>query len=176
MRRLLVVVALVLAAAIALPAASAGGQASTVVSGGGQGTYGGDFDGNGSVDGTHFGMGVVISPGGAAQGHFLCLMAGNVPFLGLKLMSVEGRVTRGSADLVAGTASFSGIARVNLANGTVFTGVPFSVFVRAGGPGIGGVTLTVIGAFDGVPGDTAPGNGNYDLPAETVTSGQITIQ
>ena len=61
MRRLLVV-ALVLAAAIALPAASAGGQASTVVNGGGQGTFGGDFDGNGSVDGTHFGIGVVLRP------------------------------------------------------------------------------------------------------------------
>src|SRR6266702_1101194 len=157
MRRLLVV-ALVLAAAIALPAALAGGLASTVVNGGGQGTFGGD--GDGSVDGTHFGIGVVLSAGGGAQGHFLCLMAGNVPFLGLKLMQVEGRVTAGSADVAAGTASFSGVARVNLGNGVIFTGVPFRVFVRAGGPGTGGVTLTVVGAFDGVPGDTAPGNGN----------------
>jgi hypothetical protein len=174
MRRLLAV-ALMLAAAIALPAASAGGQASTVVSGGGQGTFGGDFDGDGSVDGTHFGIGVVLSAGGGAQGHFLCLMAGNVPFLGLKLMQVEGRVTAGSANVAAGTASFSGVARVNLGNGVIFTSTPFRVSVRAGGPGIGGVTLTVVGAFDGVPGDTSPGNGNYDLPAETVTSGQITI-
>jgi hypothetical protein len=170
----LVIAALVLAA-IALPAASAGGQASTVVSGGGQGTYGGDFDGNGSVDGTHFGFGVVVSASGSAQGHFLCLMAGNVPFLGLKLMQVEGQATAGSADVAAGTADFSGVARVNLANGVIFTGVPFRVSVRAGGPGQGGVTLTVVGAFDGVPGDTAPGNGNYDLPPETVTTGQITI-
>jgi hypothetical protein len=35
--------------------------------------------------------------------------------------------------------------------------------------------LTVIGAFDGVPGDTIPGNGNYDLPVETVATGQIRI-
>ncbi len=175
MRRLLAV-ALMMAAALALAAASAGGQASTVVSGGGQGTYGGDFDGNGSIDGTHFGIGVVVSAGGGVQGHFLCLMAGNVPFLGLKLMQVEGQVTSGSADVGAGTASFSGVARVNLGNGVIFTGVPFRVSVKAGGAGEGRVTLTVIGAFDGVPGDTAPGNGNYDLPPETVTSGQITIQ
>lgn len=174
MRRLLVIT-LVLAAAIALPAASAGGQASTVVSGGGQGSFGGDFDGDGSVDGTHFGIGVVLAASGAAQGHFLCLMAGNVPFLGLKLMQVEGRVTAGFADVSAGTASFSGVARVNLGNGVIFTDVPFRVLARAGGPGIGGVTLTVVGVFDGVAGDTVPGNGNYDLPAETVTSGKITI-
>ena len=169
-------VGLLLAVALLLATSSASGHASTIVSGGGQGTYGGDFDGNGSVDGSHFGMGVVISPGGAAQGHFLCQMAGNVPFLGLKLMSVEGRVTSGSVDAVAGTASFTGVARVNLANGTVFTGVPFQVFVKAGGPGTGGITLSVIGAFDGVPGDTAPGNGNYDLPDETVTSGGISLR
>jgi hypothetical protein len=35
--------------------------------------------------------------------------------------------------------------------------------------------LTVIGAFDKVPGDTIPGNNNYDLPAETVATGQIAM-
>ena len=45
--------------------------------GGGQGTYGYDADGLGSVDGTHFGFGVVIAGDGSARGHFLCLMAGN---------------------------------------------------------------------------------------------------
>jgi len=30
-------------------------------------------------------------------------------------------------------------------------------------------------AFDRVPGDAVPGNGNYDLPVETVATGQIKI-
>jgi hypothetical protein len=54
--------------------------------------------------------------------------------------------------------------------------VQFSVRLTAGGPGVGGLQLTVLGAFDGVPGDVAPGNGNYDLPAETVASGGIRVR
>jgi hypothetical protein len=166
--------AAVVTAAVFPLAASAAAPVS--VNGGGQGTYGGDFDGNGTVDGSHFGFGVVFGPGGSAQGHFLCQMAGNVPFLGLKLMSVEGRVTEGSADVGSGTATFGGVARVNLANGQIFTDVPFRVAITAGGPGAGQLVLPVIGAFYGVPGDTLTGNGNYDLPTETVVSGAITIQ
>ena len=36
-------------------------------------------------------------------------------------------------------------------------------------------SAVTIGAFDGVPGDTKSGNGNYDLPPETVNTGQISI-
>jgi hypothetical protein len=35
--------------------------------------------------------------------------------------------------------------------------------------------LTVIGAFDGVPGDTIQDDGNYSLPVETVATGVISI-
>lgn len=150
-------------------------QSSTTVNGGGQGTYGADLDLDGDVDATHFGFGVTIAGNGSARGHFLCLMAGNADFLGLSLMAVEGRVTSGSVDTAAGTATFGGVASVNLGNGTVVRGVPFTVAVKAGGPGVATVTLTVIGGFDGVPGDTDVGNGNYDLPLETVTSGQIAM-
>jgi hypothetical protein len=89
-------------------------------------------------------------------------------------MSVQGQVTGGEVN-ADGTAMFSGTAAVNLGNGTVFEGVPFTVIVRPGGPGLGTLQLTVVGAFDGVPGDTAPGNSNYDLPTETVRSGQIAM-
>ncbi len=173
-RFLVATLAAVAAVGAALPLGATAG-APIRANGGGQGTYGGDFDGNGTVDGSHFGFGVVFGPGGSAQGHFLCQMAGNVPFLGLKLMSVEGRVAWGSADLVSGTATFGGVARVNLANGQIFTDVPFRVAIVAGGPGAGRLSLTVIGAFDTVPGDTIPGNGNYDLPPETPTTGGITV-
>ena len=160
---------------LALLATPSFGQSSTTVNGGGQGTYGADLDLDGDVDATHFGLGVTIFGDGSARGHFLCLMAGNADFLGLSVMAVEGRVTSGSVNTAAGTATFSGVASVNLGNGTVFRGVPFEVAVKAGGPGVGTVTLTVIGAFNGVPGDTNVFNNNYDLPLETVTSGQIAM-
>jgi hypothetical protein len=35
--------------------------------------------------------------------------------------------------------------------------------------------LSVLGAFDGVPGDTVIGNDAYDLPEETVVSGLIAV-
>src|SRR5436190_12972191 len=145
------------------------------VTGGGQGTFGADLDGDGDIDGSHFGIGISILGNGSAKGHFECLMAGNADILGLALMSVAGNVTNGSVN-ANGSVTFSGVATVNLGKSTMFKGVPFRVTVTAGTAGVGTLTLTVIGAFDGVPGDTNIGNGNYDLPTETVVTGQIKIQ
>jgi hypothetical protein len=145
------------------------------VTGGGSGTFGKDLDGDGEIDGSHFGVGISISGNGSAKGHFECLMAGNADILGLVLMSVAGNVTSGSLN-ANGSVTFSGVATVNLGKSTMFKGVPFRVTVTAGTAGVGTLTLTVIGAFDGVPGDTNIGNGNYDLPTETVATGQIKIQ
>jgi hypothetical protein len=145
------------------------------VTGGGTGTFDADLDGDGESDGSQFGMGIIIHTDGSAQGHFLCLMAGRSDILGLLLMAVQGQVTEGNVN-PDGSVTFSGDdGAVNLGNGTIFRGVPFEVVVTAGGPGIGKLQLTVIGAFDGVPGDTDIGNGNYDLPVETVHSGLIKI-
>jgi hypothetical protein len=173
MQRLLVLVALV--AILVLPATQALGQSVVHVTGGGAGTFARDLDGDGDIDGSRFGIGVVITEGGVAQGHFECLMAGDSDILGLPLMAVEAKVTTGSAVPQAGTAAFGGVARVNLANGTVFSGVPVQVEVRAGAAGTGTMRLTVIGAFDGVPGDQIPSNGNYDLPPETIGRGRIDV-
>jgi len=145
----------------------------TIVTGGGTGTFYVDLDDDGDIDGSHFGFGVVGKPGGSARGHFMCQMAGNEDFIGLKLMLVEGRVS--SVDFTSTTATFRGTGSVNLANGTVFRGIAFTVSVSAGGPTVGTMQLTVIGAFDGVPGDTIPGDGNYSLPVETVATGLISI-
>jgi hypothetical protein len=174
MRRLVIVLAAAVVATLATPVADADGP--VVVSGGGTGTFAADLDPgiDPDVDGSHFGLGAVF--GGSVRGHFECLMAGNTDILGLPLMAVEGKVTGGWADSAAGTAMFTGLATVNLGKGVAFRGVPFEVALSAGGPGVGQLQLTVIGAFDGVPGDTAPGNGNYDLPVETVATGQIRIQ
>jgi hypothetical protein len=172
MKRLLVLLAAMTMTCVLPAFASAAGG--TIVQGGGTGTFGADLDGDGNIDGSQFGIGASILGNGVARGHFLCLMAGRSEILGLSLMSVEGRVTEGvlNAD---GSATFVGVGSVNLGNGETFRGVSFRVTAWPGGPGVGTLQLTVMGAFDGVPGDTNIGNGNYDLPNETVASGRIAI-
>jgi hypothetical protein len=160
------------AAALAAPIATA--DAPVIVSGGGTGTFAADLDGDGDIDGSHFGFGASFR-GGASRGHFMCQMAGNADILGLPVMLVGGQVTGGWASPTTGTAMLTGHATVNLANGVKFKNVPYEVLLSSGGPGVGRMQLTVIGAFDGVPGDAIPGNGNYDLPVETVATGQIKI-
>jgi len=148
------------------------------VTGGGTTTFGADLDGDGDVDGSHFGFAAVIAADGSAHGDFTCLMAGNANFLGLRLMAVQGPVTSGALD----GRSFSGTATVKVLNAfgpgveSIFRDIPFVVAVTPGGPGVATLQLTVLGVFDGVPGDVAPGNNNYDLAKETLTTGQITIQ
>lgn len=173
MKRLVILLATALAIALTLAPYPVAAQGTTRATGGGTGTFNADLDGDGDIDGSQFGMGVVIR-GNTAGGHFECLMAGRSDILGLPLMAIEGKVDAGTAD-ADGSASFSGTASVNLANGQIFRDVPFTVRVTAGGAGIGTLQLTVIGVFDGVPGDTLTGNGNYDLPIETVNSGKIQI-
>ena len=173
MRRLLVLLATSVAGVLSAPLAAA--DAPTLITGGGTGTFAADLDGDGDIDGSHFGLGASFSRG-SVRGHFMCQMAGNADILGLPLMQVEGAVSGGSAAPGTGTALLTGNASVNLGNGTKFENVPFEVKLWSGGPGAGHLQLTVIGAFDGVPGDTKPGNGNYDLPSETVATGQISIR
>jgi hypothetical protein len=173
MRRLLIVLAVGLAAALVAPAAIA--DRPVGVSGGGTGSFAADLDGDGDVDGSHFGVGAIFGSS-TARGHFECLMAGNADMLGLPLMAVEGEVSGGSADAASGTARLTGVATVNLGSEGRFQGVPYEVRLWAGGAEAGRLQLTVIGAFDGVPGDTLPGNGNYDLPVEWVATGQIRVR
>jgi hypothetical protein len=165
---------LVAAASIFLCMAPTGAAAPTMVTGGGTGTFGADLDGDGEIDGSHFGFAVIKRAGASARGHFMCQMAGNADFLGLKLMLVEGRILSASFS-ADGSVTFTGSGSVNLADGTVFRDVPFIVSVTAGGRGLGTMQLTVIGAFDGVPGDTQAGDNNYSLPVETVATGLISI-
>ena len=148
--------------------------APTIVTGGGTATFNADLDGDGDIDGSHFGVGAVIGKAGSAKGRFECLMAGNADILGLPLMAVQGTVNAGSAS--GDSATLSGTATVNLGGGQIFYGVPFTVTLTAGGPGVGHLQLTVIGAFDGGPGDTISGNGNYDIPVEWVATGGIDIR
>lgn len=173
MRRLLTTLAVATAAVMVVPVAVA--EAPVHVTGGGTGTFFADLDGDGDIDGSHFGLGASFA-GGAMRGTFMCQMAGNADILGLPLMAVEGRITGGSASAATGTAVLTGAATVNLGDAGRFRNVPYRVELWAGGPGVGRLKLTVIGAFDGVPGDTVPGNGNYDLPVETVATGRISVR
>jgi hypothetical protein len=149
----------------------------TRVTGGGTTTFGVDLDGDGDIDGSHFGFAAVIAADESAHGSFTCLMAGNADFLGLRLMAVQGPVTHGSPD----GRTFGGIAMVKVLNAfgpgrsSILTGIPYTVTVTPGGPGTGTMQLTVWGVFDGVAGDVAPGNGNYDLAVETLTHGRIAV-
>ena len=164
-------------AAISSDRTAAPSAHSVQVTGGGTTTFGTDLDGEGDIDGSHFGFAAVIADDGSARGHFTCLMAGNADFLGLHLMAVQGPVTSGAPD----GRSFRGTATVKVLNAfgpgvqSIFRDIPFVVAVTPGGPGVATLQLTVLGVFDGVPGDVATGNGNYDLARETLTTGQIAI-
>jgi hypothetical protein len=160
-----------------------------LVTGGGQGTFGSDLDADGDIDGSYFGIAIArgergdhedddASLGPSFAGHFVCGMWGHTDILGLPLMAVEGQVVSSSIRWKKNKVTFSGVGTVDLGTGPAgfFTNVAFEVTVTSGGPGVGTLKLTVIGAFDGVPGDTIVGNGNYDLPVETVSSGHIRIQ
>jgi hypothetical protein len=160
-----------------------------LVTGGGQGTFGSDLDGDGDIDGSYFGIAIARGERGddddgdgalgpSFAGHFVCAMWGHTDFLGLPLMGVEGQIVSDSIKWRKKGVTFRGVGTVDLGTGPAgfFTDVPFEVTVTSGGPGEGTLKLTVIGAFDGVPGDTIAGNGNYDLPVETVSSGHIRIQ
>ena len=162
LRRLLLVTA---AIALVLSARTARATNPVHITGGGQGTFGADLDADGDIDGSHFGMGVDILPGGRARGHFTCLMAGNKDFLGLHVMLVEGQVEAGSANPEAGSGSFTG-------SGTLLIDgdrqdVMFTVAILSdGGPGVGRFQLTVIGSSGAVI---------AAFPPETVESGQVSI-
>jgi hypothetical protein len=158
-----------------------GPNARAIVTGAGEGTFDADIDDDEDIDGSYFGVAVHRLDHGKrslVEGHFVCAMWGKTDVLGLPLMAVEGAVTSATMDRKKETVTLKGVGTVDLGSGPsgFYTDVPFEVRVTEGGPGIGSIKLTVIGVFDGVPGDTVPGNGNYDLPVEKVFSGHIRIE
>jgi len=70
--------------------------------------------------------GVLIEPDGTATGPFSAVLTGR-PLLGLpQQIIVDGQATRG-AIAPDGRGYFSGVAAIDLGNGTRLSGVPFSV-------------------------------------------------
>ena len=152
MKRLLI---LLLTVVVLVPSQAAAAS-STQVNGGGRGTL------DGVTPFSQFGFGVSIAPGGSAQGHFTCLMAGSSVFPGFEpLMKVDGQVSSGSANHAAGTATFFGSGTLNLGPSGTMPAV-FQVDVTEGGAGVGTLTLSVL-------------NLGFFLPIETVMHGRITI-
>jgi len=152
MRRLLIL----LLAVVALAPSQAVGADSVHVNGGGRGTV------DGVAPFSQFGFGVSIGPGGSAQGHFTCLMAGSSVFPGFEpLMKVDGQVSSGSASVGAGTAVLFGSGTLNLGPSGTMPAV-FRVEVTEGGAGVGTMTLSVL-------------NLGFFLPTETVMHGRIAI-
>jgi hypothetical protein len=158
MKRLLILLLLV----VILVPSQAVAAGSTQINGGGRGTVD-----DGVTPFSQFGFGVSIAPGGSAQGHFTCLMAGSSVFTGFEpLMKVDGQVSSGSASLGAGTAEFSGSGTLNLGP-SGRTPALFWVDVTEGGVAVGTLTLTVLS----LPLGPVP----VTLPVEAVMHGRITI-
>ena len=84
-------------------------------------------------------------------GTFVCSMAGPLTggFKGLKVMTVEGPVAKGTLKVSATTATFKGNATVVLVPGMnkepvqILTNVPYIVTVGLGGPGKGWLIMKV---------------------------------
>lgn len=148
--------AALLGAVVILAATAEASAASPSATGGGRGTV------DGVTAFSQFGFGVQFGPGGAATGSFNCLMAGSSAFPGFEpLMKVSGRVTGGSVDVAARTASFTGSGTLNLGPSGHQDAV-FLVSVREGGPGVGKLHLTVLAPF-------------FPVPEETVLKGEISL-
>jgi hypothetical protein len=154
MKRLVFALASLALAGVLVPATP--GAPGAVVSGGGNGTF------DGFTSGSHFGFGVLYGAG--ARGQFQCNMAGNSAFDGLREMGLEGRVSTGTVDVAAGTATFSGNAVLHVNGHT--SSIGFQVTVHEGGPLAGWLQLTVV---------NSPLGPVFSFPVEHVLTGQISI-
>jgi hypothetical protein len=107
------------------------------------------------LSGLELGQGIFVAPDGTAQGEFHVVLLGK-SLLGLpQEIVVDGKVSNGSVTS-DGRANVSGIATVDLGDGTPLPGVPFTVTLSADS-----VVLTI---------------GSTILPAAGLTSGAITIE
>jgi hypothetical protein len=154
MKRLIPALAAFALAAALVPTSAA--APTFIANGGGNGTF------DGSTAGSHFGFGVHYGVG--ATGQFQCNMAGNSAFAGLREMGLEGTVSNGTVNVVAGTATFSGRAVLHVNGHT--SNIGFSVDVHGGGPLVGWLHLTVYGS---------PLGPVFAFPVEHVLTGQISF-
>jgi hypothetical protein len=116
------------------------------------------------------------SPSPSADvGRFDCTMSQDAIDLGVAFSELHAS----AVDLLSVTearAAIAGTGTVTEPDGTILQDVPVTVRVREGPVDVGTLAITLSGVFDGASGDTKPGNGDYDLAAQVVTSGRIGVE
>jgi peptidase M23-like protein len=112
--------------------------------------------------------------GDPASGTFDCDMSQAALDKGIPFAHMDGDVG-GLDELSDNEVSLSGTAGLELPDGSAMDGIPYVVWTSGGGPGEGWLRIRLTGVFDGEPGDSRPGNGDYDQRRQTVTDGSITI-
>lgn len=98
----------------------------------------------------------------ADGGTFVCSMGGPLTgnFMGMKVMTVEGPVARGTLKVSGDTAAFAGTATVVLAPGMkkepveILNNIPYSVTVGLGGPRKAWLIMKVPSFTKALSGDT----------------------
>jgi hypothetical protein len=147
---------LILSVAITLATAPVIGQGTeTGVTGAGAGSFpdGATFNGI-PLRGLELGQGIFIAPDGTALGEFHVVLLGTSLFGQPQEIVVDGKVSNGSTS--DGRAEVSGIATVDLGDGTSLPGVAFNATLSADS-----MVLTI---------------GSTTLPAAGLTSGAVTIE
>jgi hypothetical protein len=156
MKGLVLLLTVIASAVIAVPVPPAHAQGDTMVTGAGEGVFASGAELYGvPLDGLQFGSGVIIPGDGSATGEFKGTLRGSLLLAQPQNITVEGQASSGFVN-ADGRATFEGIGTVDLGNGQILTGVPFSV------------TATTQG-LQLVIGDAA-------LPEVTVTTGSIMIE
>jgi hypothetical protein len=107
------------------------------------------------LQGSTFGLGVLIHSDGSAEGDFETVLAGTSLLGAPQYITLEGAVSAGASN-VGGSVTFSGTARLDLGDGSVPTSVPFSVTATTSG-----LQLSI---------------GTSVLPTQTLSAGSIFIQ
>jgi FlaG/FlaF family flagellin (archaellin) len=106
------------------------------------------------LEGSTFGVGVVVYADGTATGDFAILLTGTSVLAEPQNISLEGKVSAGSVK-VDGSVSLSGTGTLDMGDGSLPASVPFSVVVTTGG-----LQLTI---------------GASVLPTQTLSAGSIFI-
>lgn len=110
-----------------------------------------------NLDGLELGTGVFIEPNGSASGVFHAVLVGRSLLGEPQRVTIEGNVNQGTMAADGLRADFSGIATVDLGDGSApLAAVPFSVSTTAG---------NVVLAIE-----------STTLPAAGLTSGVVTIE
>lgn len=110
-----------------------------------------------NLNGVELGTGVFIESNGSASGVFHAVLTGQSMLGQAQSITVEGNVTQGTFGIDGSQANFSGLATIDLGDGTApLASVPFTVSTTAGS-----MVMTIQATT---------------LPAVGLTSGALTIE